>query len=511
MQRLRPIRHLPLAVAATLAISGCTLGPDYKRPDIDVPVAWRATPAASAGELAAKPAAAASAVGYLPADMPPVGAAELADTAWWSAFGDPVLDQLIQTALENNKDLRIAALRIQEYDAFLQVTRAAGLPQVGAGASRTRDTLSENRQVPLAVGTEPVGNSYEVLGRVAWELDFWGKFRRANESALAQLMASEETRRGLVLTLVSDVAAAYVQLRSLDSELEVLQRSVASGRETLRLLESKYAGGGISEVPVIQARAALEELTANLPVKEQGIAKLENGLSALLGRNPGPIERGKPITALALPAIPGGLPAELLVRRPDIRKAEQDLIAANAKIGVAKAQYLPDISLTASSGYASTDLSNLTLLTSNFGSFGVTLLGPIFTSGRIAGQVREAESAQQQTATAYLLAVQAGLREVEDALVSHRKTYQRLGIRTRQLDALRAARESAKKRYAGGYTGYLEVLAADRDVDTGELQYSQTRFDQYSALIAVYKAMGGGWKVADALAPSTSQTKKTAP
>ena len=487
------MRSTSLSLIVACALAGCAMGPDYKRPAADLPQAWQ--PAASA---AAVPAPVAESV------VPQMGSAELVNTAWWSAFDDPVLDKLIRAALAENKDLRIAAYRIEQFDARLQVSRSAGQPQVGVGAARTRDTLSQNRQVPLAIGAQPVGNNFEISGTASWELDLWGKISRSNEAALAQLLSTEESRRALVLSLVAEVASSYVRLRELDNELEILQRTVASRRESLRLFESKYAGGGSSELPVIKARADLEEALAEVPGKEAEIITLEHAMSLLLGRNPGPIERGKPIAAFALPAIPGGLPADLLAQRPDVRKAEQDLVAANAQIGVAKSQYLPTISLTAQSGFASADLSKLTQLSSNFGTFGATLLGPIFTSGRISGQVREAEALQREKATAYLLSIQTALREVEDALTANQKIVQRADIRVRQLKALREHRDSAFKRYEGGYTGYLEVLDADRSVYAGELQQSQTRRDQYLALIAVYKAMGGGWTVADYMAPSTA-------
>ena len=506
---IAPMRRYPLTLTVACLLAACApMGPNYQRPSVDVPDAWQPAapaPAASAATIVAAPVPADADV----APLPPVGSAELVNTAWWSEFGDPQLDALIRTALDENKDLRIAAYRIEQFDAQLQVTKSAGEPQVNVGASRTRDALSQNRQVPLAPATQPVGNNFEISGAISWEMDFWGRVRRANEASLADLLATEESRRTLVLSLVAEVASTYVRLLSLDQELDVLNRTMASRRDSLELLQKKLAGGGIAELPVLKARADLEEALAELPLKASEIAVLEHALCGLLGRNPGPIECGKPMQAWALPAIPGGLPARLLVQRPDVRKAEQELVAANARIGVAKAQYLPTIALTSQSGFASADLSKLTQLSSNFGSFGVNLLGPIFTSGRIGGQVREAEAVQREKATAYLLSVQTALREVEDALVTHRNTYQRSANRDRQLAALRELRDSAFKRYQGGYTGYIEVLDAERSLYGGELQQNQTRRDQFLALIAVYKAMGGGWTVADHLAPTTALTTKT--
>jgi len=497
------MRRYPAPLIMCVLLAACTtMGPDYQRPAVDVPAAWLPSPTAPAASAAvnAGPAVA--------PEPPAMGSAELVNTAWWSAFGDPQLDALIRTALDENKDLRIAAYRVQQFDAQLQVAKSAGLPQAHVAASRTRDALSQNRLVPLAANVQPTGNNFEFSGVASWELDLWGRVSRANEAALAELLSTDESRRALVLSLVSDVAASYVRLLSLDRELDIIQRSVVSRQDSLQLLQKKYTDGGVGELPVLKAQAELEDAQAEVPAKQAEIALMEHALCGLLGRNPGPIQRGMTIDALTLPGIPGGLPADLLAQRPDVRKAEQDLVAANARIGVAKSQYLPTIALTAQSGFASADLSKLTNLSSNFGSFGVNLLGPLFTSGRISGQVREAEAVQQEKATAYLLSVQTALREVEDALTTHRTAFQRSAIRERQLAALREHRDSARKRYEGGRSSYLDVLDAERSLYAGELQQNQTRRDQWIALIAVYKAMGGGWTVADHMAPNTALSTK---
>jgi len=496
-RRARSVHGLALVAAGALAACA-PMGPDYQRPKVTMPDAWLAPPPTVAGMPASAAGLGGSRAGVAAAEgLAPVGSAELVNTAWWKAIGDPALDALIQTALDENKDLRIAIYRIDQFDAMLQVSKSASLPQVSVAAQRTRDTLSQNRFEKLNPNTFPVGNTYEISGAINWELDFWGRLRRADEAALAQLLASEESRRALVLTLVSDVASTYLRLLGADRDLAILQRALASREETVELLEKKYKGGGINELPVLKARAEVEEARAEIPSKEAEISVLEHALGSLLGRSPGAIARGKPIEALQLPAIPGGLPADLLAQRPDIRQAEQQLVAANAQIGVAKAEYLPRIGLTAQSGFASEDLSNLLALSSNFGTFGVKLLGPIFTSGRIAGQVRAAEAVQHQKAVSYLISVQTALREVEDALVAHRKTSQRFAIQTRQLEALQEHKASALRRYQGGRSSYLEVLEADRSIYGAELQENETRRMRYLALIGVYKAMGGGWSVSD--------------
>jgi multidrug efflux system outer membrane protein len=485
-------------VLSCLVLAGCTSGPDHQRPPVELPQAYAArAPSSRPAALAGVEGSGLAQAGAVLASPPVVrlGGRELLDTAWWTGLGDPQLDALISTAIEQNQDLRIAALRIEQFDAYLQVSRSAGLPKVGIDASRTRDTLSENRQVPLQLGAQPVDNAYSVALFSSWELDLWGKVRRSNESALAELSAREENRRALMQSLVSEVAAAYVRLLALDREVELLNQSLASLRETVTLAEARYTGGRSSESPVIQARADLLERLPELPAKEAEIAVLENRINGLAGRDPGPIVRSKALAALVVPAIPAALPADLLAQRPDIRVAEQELIAANAKIGVAKAQYLPTISLTASSGFASNELSKLTLLSSNFGSFGINLLGPLFTGGRIEGQVREAEAVQKQAAVAFVRAVQTALREVEDSLTAHAKLGQQLALRELQLQNLRYQLNLAQRRFEGGFSGYFEVLEIDRALTSALQLQNQAQREHVVSLIAVYKAMGGGWSL----------------
>jgi len=447
-------------------LAGCVSGPDYQRPQVVTPAAWR---------------------------TPVTDAADLANTAWWNHFKDSQLDELIRVALEENKDLRIAALRVEEFGARLQVNKSAAYPQIGYGAGLGRDRLSQDRQIPLPLSTPRTGNAYEIRANASWELDFWGRVRRSNEAALAELLSVEENQRAVVLSLVSDVAAAYVRLLSLDKELEIAKRTLDSRSQTVKLFESKYAGGGIARLGLAQVRSAYEETATVIPAIEREIALLEHALSSLLGRNPGPIKRADGLAALAVPAVPEGLPSDILVRRPDIRRAEQDLVAANARIGVARAQYLPSISLTGLFGYASTDLSRLLQGSAGFGSAGASLLGPIFDGGRIEGDVRQAEAVRTQALVKYQSAVQTALREVEDALISNRKSIEQLAVANRQVAALQEYATLARKRYDGGYSSYIEVLDAERGLFAGEISKAQVQRDALVALIGIYKAMGGGW------------------
>jgi multidrug efflux system outer membrane protein len=423
------------------------------------------------------------------------GAADLANTAWWENFEDPVLNDLIQIALHENKDLRIAAFHVEQFNARLGVNRADFYPHFGYGVSATRDKFSENRPIPLPRGTSRTNNTYEISANASWELDIWGRIRRSSEAARADLLSAEENQRAVIMTLISDVATSYVQLLSLDKELDISKRTVQSREESLRRFESKYAGGAISALELAQVRSLYEEVASAVPAQERQIALLENSLSILLGRNPGPIMRDRSLDTLSVPPVPMGIPSDILVRRPDIRQAEQDLIAANARIGVAKAQYFPTISLTGLFGYASTELSNLRDSASSFGTAGGAAVGQIFSGGRISGQVRETKAIQQQLLVKYLQTIQTAFREVEDALISHQKFGEQLDIENRRVRALQDYARLAHKRYEGGYSSYLEVLDAERTLYDAEITQAEMRRVLYSALIAIYKTMGGGWPV----------------
>ncbi|HFD80946.1 MAG TPA: efflux transporter outer membrane subunit [Gammaproteobacteria bacterium] len=446
-------------------LSGCTVGPDYVRPTVDSPQRWR--------------------VDYQ-------AAAEVSNLRWWEQFQDPVLDDLIDTALKENRDLRIAAARVLEFAARVDIIRSGFFPQVGYNGGATR-----NRGSREAVGGVPGGkrsyNDYSAVASAAWELDLWGRIRRADEAARAELLAEEENRRSVILTLVSSVAASYVNLRQLDRQLEIARETLQTRAETLRLFEQKRKGGVISDLELAQVRTEYEQAAAAVPPLERQIALTENALSILLGHNPGPIPRGKTIDELLLPPVPARIPSDLLARRPDIRAAEQGLIAANARIGVARAEYFPTISLTGLFGYASDELDNLLKGSANLWSVGGSALGPIFTGGRIRGQVHASEAVQKQALVGYLQTVQNAFREVDDALVNLQKSREQLAAERRRVAALSDYARLARLRYDEGYSSYIEVLDAQRFLFDAELQYVAVQADVYDSLIATYKAMGGGW------------------
>ncbi len=454
------MRKLAAPLMAVL-VSACMIGPDYQRPPIDAPAAWR---------------------------LSEQGAKDLANSAWWEQFNDPALNTLVATALRENKDLMIASARIEEFAGRLGITRSQLYPQVGLGvdASRQRVTLPGSS----ANGTY---NSYDVLLGASWEIDLWGRIRRESEAARARLMSTEEGKQGVVLTLVADVAGSYINLRDLDRQLEIAVNTANAREASYKIFQDRYTGGVISLLELNQNKSQYEEALATIPKFEKGIAQQENALSVLLGRNPGPIARGNNIDQLRVPAVPEGLPSTLLERRPDVRGAEQDLIARNALIGAAKAAYFPSISLTALFGVASSSLSSLFSSGSQAWQYGGALSQPIFTGGLLAGQVEVAEAQQQQSLFAYQKTVQNAFREVNDALIDIDRTRAQLAAQRLQVQSLQVYADTARLRYDNGYTSYIEVLDAERSLFNAQLQYTQTQQTQLQASINLYKAMGGGW------------------
>ena len=449
-----------------VVLSGCMVGPDYEKPEVDTPAAWR----------------------YEVSE-----AADTVNTAWWRQFDDLVLDELVDEALDNNKDVRIAVARVEEFSARVDITRSGLFPQVGytGGAERNQSSLETVGSLPP--GISRTNDLYNAALNVGWELDLWGKIRRATEAARADLLASEEAKRTVILSLVSAVASSYISLRTLDRQLEIAKETLATRKDTLHLFELKFKGGVVSNLEVAQVRSEYEQAAVRVPALERQIAILENALSVLLGRNPGTISRGKNLNELTLPEVPEGIPSDLLERRPDIRLAEQNLIAANAQIGVAKAQYFPSISLTGLFGYASVALSDLFSSTANLWGLGGLALGPIFTGGQLTGQLRASEAVQRQVLTGYLQTVQNAFREVDDALVSTQKRREELSAQGRQVDALREYQHLAQVNYDEGQVSFIEVLDAQRKLFDAELIYAQSQSDVYTSLVTMYKVMGGGW------------------
>jgi multidrug efflux system outer membrane protein len=447
------------------------VGPDYKRPAVDVPQTWR----------------------YEDKE-----AREVANTAWWEQFNDSVLNELIEIALKDNKDVMIASARIEQFVGQMVTTRAPLFPQMSAGGDMGRQRVSElTGPSPLQNSrtAHPTYNTYEVFLNVSWEIDLWGKVRRATEAARANILSTEEARRSIILTLVASVATSYVNLRDLDKQLDLTRVTAKSYKETYDLFKLRFEHGIVSEIEVSQAKSQYEQAMSNIPFFEKAIAQQENALSILLGRNPGPIPRGEAIDELTLPAVPAGLPSALLINRPDIRQVEQNLIAANANIGAAKAQYYPSISLTTMFGYASSDISRWFTGPGMMAGLAGSLLAPIFTGGAISGQVKATKAVQQQSLIRYQQVIQTAFQEVDDALVDQQRTREQLASLARQVESLRDYVRLARLRYDNGYTSYLEVLYAESLLYNAQLKLTDVQGTLFKALVNLYKSMGGGWVV----------------
>jgi outer membrane protein, multidrug efflux system len=455
-------------ISIFVLVAGCSVGPDYQRPSITSPAAWR---------------------------MEEPRANAMANTAWWEQFDDPVMNELILVVIKENKDILMATARVEEFIGRYRATRAASFPQAGAGASGYNSRTSDRINVPQPATADNPYNEFQVYGSASWELDLWGKIRRSNEAARATLMSTEENRRAVIMSLVTALAVAYIDLRDLDRELEIVEDTLKSRERTLKLFKVRLRQGVISALEMQQAELEYETALATVPFIQKLIGQQENLISVLLGRNPGAIPRGKSIDQLVIPAVPAGLPSDLLAQRPDIRQAEQELIAANARIGVAKAAYFPSISLTGTYGVKAEELTNLFTGPAQMWSFGMPITVPIFTAGAIRGQVKASEALQKQALIRYQQVIQQAFREVNNALLDQSKTRDQLQAQNRQVETSRAYERLARIKYENGYTSYLEVLDAERSMFRSQLACVQTQAVLFRALVSLYKSMGGGWVV----------------
>ena len=460
------------ALAMLALLAGCAVGPNYVRPAVPAPPQFRGTDAAGDTQ-------------------------SLADTKWFDLFHDDALKQLVETALRQNFDLKIAAERVLEARAQLGVIQSARLPSVDATGGFNLNRGSRVGASPLAPPGVSLDTSYTQAGfSLGWELDVWGRVRRLNEAARAQYLASEEGRRGVVTTLIADVMSEYFQLRELDLELDIARQNRKVGEDNLRLTTVRKNRGAATGLDVHQAEQLLYTATAQIAATERAIAQTENALSLLLGENPGDIPRGQALEALkAPPQIPAGLPSGLLARRPDIRQAEQNLIAANAQIGVAKAQYFPQITLTGFLGGQSRALESLFTgparqWTGTTPAFDL----PIFNAGRIRASVRLTEAQQREMLVTYQKTIETAFREVSDALAGYRKTSEQRGQEELLLKALEETDRLSTLRYQGGLDSYLQVLDAERNRFQGELALAQLRQQEVLSVVQLYRALGGGWE-----------------
>ena len=460
---MTPILNRSAWLVVLLALlAGCTVGPDYQRPPV-------AAPEQIHGQAAK------------------AEAASLADRAWWEIFDDASLKALIDEALRNGYDIRLAGWRVEEARAIAGISGSQRWPAVQAGGGWSRG------QAPGG----PTDGLYDVNLGVSWEIDLWGRIRRLNESARAQYLATEEARRGVLLSLVSDVATSYFQLRELDLELEIARRSAAAFRETHDLFDRRLEAGIASGLETASANASLASTAAEIPDLERLILAQENRLSFLLGRNPGPIPRGNPLDDQLLPPeIPAGLPSDLLQRRPDLRAAEQQLVAANAEVGVAVANRFPRLDLTGAFGGVATEVADL-FSGGKAWSIGGGLLTPVFQGKRLAEERRAAEARWEQAKVQYEASVNNAFVEVSTALAAYQKLAEMEAEQARAAASYREAVRLSNDRYLSGLADYLDVLQAQQQQFTAESSLARTRFDRLASLVQLYKALGGGWRLSD--------------
>ena len=466
MMKPNPSRLLFAAFASCL-LGGCMVGPNYHRPAVQTP-AFR--------DLAENPQAQAQVASY--ADLP-----------WWDVFKDPKLQDLIRTALKENYDLQIATERIEAARAQVAITRSSLFPQISGDA-----VFNGGKE-----GTfQTKSNFLNLTADAAFQLDFFGKIRRATQAARAQLLATEAARQTVVLTLVSDVASDYFALLQLDLELQITHNTISSQEDSVKLTKFRVDHGVATKLDVLQAQQVLDTANATVPDLERQMAKEENAISILLGDYPHGIERGAPLVEQPLPPeVPPGMPSALLERRPDIREAEQNLITANAEIGVAKAQFFPQIELTGSGGGAfgrSSAFSSLMSTQVGIWSYGAQVTQPIFTGGALKGNLHFAESQYRQSLLGYRQAIQLAFGDVSNSLIDYQKLHQ---VRVRQQDTVADLAESVRlsnMRYRGGTTTYLEVLDGQRSLFDAELTLAQAQGAEYQSLVSLYRALGGGWQ-----------------
>jgi multidrug efflux system outer membrane protein len=454
---------IPLFVLMILV--GCSVGPDYVRPPIELPDTLVTEQDYTIEDSLAM---------------------ALADTTWWELFGDPVLTDLIKTAIAENNDIKIAAARVDEFMGFYGVAKSDFYPKLDVGASGR--TGESNYQ-----GTKFRDNNFSLDLSTFWEIDIWGKVRRSKEASLANLLAAEEVRRGVILTITSQIASAYFDLLSLDSQLDIAKRTVESREKSLDLFNQRLEKGDISQLEISQLESEYWYAKSQIPFLEQNIIQLENAISILLGRNPGPIVRGKIIDELLLPDIPEKMPSELLERRPDVLAAEQELISANARIGIVKSQYYPSLSLTGLVGFSTNDMSKLFDPTSFVWNIGGNLLAPLFRAGEISGQVDASEAIQRQKLFNYIQVVQNAFRDAQDALIERVKTEEKYFSDGKRLTSLSKYKNLSQMRYDEGATSYLEVLDAERNLFASELDYAESRATMLKSVVKIFSSLAGGW------------------
>jgi outer membrane protein, multidrug efflux system len=457
----------------TVLMAGCMVGPNYNRPLVTMPTDYRAaTPVQTSSTLAAP-------------------APSLGNENWWQIYQDPVLVQLIHTALQQNYDVRIAATRVLEAQAQVGITRADQLPSASVGANLFSQ---QNAEVTKLFPAYEV-NAGQLDLSVIWNLDFWGKYRRETQEARAQLLATEWGQRATISSLVANVATAYFQLRALDSELDIAQRTLASRQQSLQLTNVLASHGSASDLDVSQSQQLVYTASETVPDLERQIEQQENLLRILLGENPGPIARGRPLTQQPLlQSVPVGLPSELLERRPDVREAEENVVAANAQIGVAKASLFPNISLTGTGGLESDALNRFVNVPSQTWNAALGVSQPVFEGGALRAGLRLTRAQWEETVLSYQQTVQTALGQVSDSLVAYQKYRDYRGQQEHLTAAAQRSDQLSLLLYQHGGASYLQVLTNETNYFAAELNLVQAQLNERLALVELYQALGGGWQ-----------------
>lgn len=462
-------------------ISGCVITEDYQRPSLAMPATWRIESQEAKG---------------------------MADTIWWEGFQDETLNRLIETALEENLDLRIAAARVLEFSAVLKGVKSGFYPHINynLGANRERRSI-EQAIIPYSARRDRSNNNFSPQINLNWELDFWGKLSREKEAAQADLLSIQEGQKAVVLSLVSSVAENYFKLLSLDQELATARQTLVQREALLTSFENKLNGGQISQLEYAQVASQAQTARTYIPPIKRQIAIQENALALLIGHPPEKIERQNDFQWADLPDIPAGLPSDLLERRPDIRQAEQNLIAAHARMAVVKAQYYPAISLTGIFGFASDSLSNLSKTSANLWQLGAGAVGPLFDGGRLSSLDKQRNAQRERLVVSYIKTIQTALKEVNDALINI-STYQELcQLEQGHIKILEEYAQYARSRYESGISSYLPIIDSERSLYQARISHTRNQYEVYAAVINTYKAMGGGWiDLAAAVSGSEAET-----
>lgn len=465
---IRLKKYIYFAFLALLA--GCTaVGPDYEKPETDNPANWINKDSIILIDSNDRAAA---------------------DTAWWRLFGDTILTNLIHTALTENADIKLAAARVEQYLAYYGVSRSEFYPELNARSSYNYGKLpsvDENSTDRKSRGVFRIDIS------AYWELDLWGRIRRLNESARADLLASEESRQAMVLFIASKIASSYIDLQMLRQQLEISKQTLLSRENARRLFALRYEKGEISLIEVNQLESDYWNVKSKIPEYEKLIAQAENNINVLIGRNPGNLQSGKMLDSVNIPLIPAGLPSSLLERRPDIRNAEQVLISANANIGAVKAQFYPTISLSGTLGLATQDLKNIVEPTSQLWNIGANLFAPLFNAGRISSQVEVAEAVKKQALITYVNTVRSAFRDVENSLLEYKGTKEQLEYVGNRVDALSIYTDLSILNFNEGVSSYLEVLDAERSLFDTQINYYNVKSNLLKSIVGIYSSLAGGW------------------